>query len=60
MSTKNQEKKINQLYLDMSLLSIQKEWLHQNRDENNNQLIYLFGPNACYLFFARGLCLLGK
>lgn len=44
------------LELDMSMLAVDKELLGLPAKEDDSGVIYLFGPNACYLFFARGLC----
>lgn len=44
------------LYLDMSILNLDEQLIRDDvsgRDRGN--AIYLFGPNACYLFFARGM-----
>lgn len=43
------------LELDMSLLAISKEDLQTPSKSNESGVIYLFGPIACYLFFARGM-----
>lgn len=43
------------LYLDMSLLSVRREWCGANDIEKPSSRIYLFGTHACYLLFARGL-----
>lgn len=46
------------LVLDMSLLAVDVEDLPKLSSNHPNRNIYLFGTNACYLFFARGLYLL--
>ena len=44
------------LYIDMELLSIPRECCHSLEDSGDpKERIYLFGSNACYLLFARGL-----
>jgi hypothetical protein len=44
------------LYIDMELLSIPREFCQSAEDMGESkEKIYLFGPNACYLLFARGL-----
>jgi hypothetical protein len=44
------------LYIDMELLSIPRECCHSLEDNGDpKERIYLFGSNACYLLFARGL-----
>ena len=44
--------------LDMSLLAIDPQHLRKLSPNHPQHRIYLFGTNACYLFFARGLYLL--
>ncbi|ASC73622.1 uncharacterized protein XM38_045930 [Halomicronema hongdechloris C2206] len=46
------------LALDMSLLAIDPERLPKLSPNHPERTIYLFGSNACYLFFARGLYML--
>lgn len=46
------------LILDMSLLGISSDDLPKMSPNHPDRNIYLFGTNACYLFFARGLYLL--
>ncbi|PSN19825.1 hypothetical protein C7271_05320 [filamentous cyanobacterium CCP5] len=46
------------LVLDMSLLSVTADDLPKLAPKHPDRSIYLFGTNACYLFFARGLYLL--
>ncbi|NEQ52357.1 MAG: hypothetical protein F6K11_19820 [Leptolyngbya sp. SIO3F4] len=58
-ATGEEYEKINELddriILDMSLFAVPTSIL-QVEDENvKDDVIYLFGPNACYLFFVRGL-----
>ncbi|MEO1350316.1 MAG: hypothetical protein AAFW84_16180 [Cyanobacteria bacterium J06635_15] len=48
---------IEVLYLDMQLLTLHTGWVDPDNPKST-QLIYLFGPRACYLFFIRGLCYL--
>jgi hypothetical protein len=48
----------NLLALDMSLFAVRPEELPKLSPNHPKGLIYLFGSNACYLFFARGLCVL--
>lgn len=48
----------NLLVIDMSLLSVNPNTLRKLAPDHPSNSIYLFGPNACYLLFARGLCLL--
>lgn len=44
------------LYIDMELLSIPRECCQSVEDNGDpKERIYLFGPNASYLLFARGL-----
>jgi hypothetical protein len=44
------------LYIDMELLSIPREFCQTAEDFGDpKEKIYLFGSNACYLLFARGL-----
>jgi hypothetical protein len=43
------------LELDMSLLAVSKESLGLSSKEDDSGVIYLFGPTACHLFFARGM-----
>lgn len=43
------------LYLDMSLLSVRREWCGANDADKSSGRIYLFGAHACYLLLARGL-----
>lgn len=43
------------LELDMSLLAVSKESLGLSTKEDDSGVIYLFGPTACHLFFARGM-----
>jgi hypothetical protein len=44
------------LYIDMELLSIPREFCQSMGDMGDpKEKIYLFGSNACYLLFARGL-----
>ncbi|MEN8444447.1 MAG: hypothetical protein ABG776_05475 [Cyanobacteria bacterium J06555_13] len=48
------------LYLDMSILNLDEQLIRDDvpgRESGNERgnAIYLFGPNACYLFFARGM-----
>ncbi len=45
---------INVLNLDMLLQSVRRADV-QGSSGNPDETIYLFGPNACYLYFARGL-----
>ncbi|HEY9762001.1 MAG TPA: hypothetical protein V6D07_05720 [Trichocoleus sp.] len=46
------------LVLDMSLLAVSPGELPKISPNHPTQSIYLFGVNACYLFFARGMYLL--
>ena len=46
------------LTLDISLLGVHIEDLPKLTPKHPTQNVYLFGANACYLFFARGLYLL--
>lgn len=46
------------LVLDMSLLAVTPDDLPKISPNHPTQSIYLFGTNACYLFFARGMYLL--
>ncbi|NJL45542.1 MAG: hypothetical protein HC922_07035 [Leptolyngbyaceae cyanobacterium SM2_3_12] len=46
------------LVLDMSLLAVNPKDLPKLSPHHPTQNIYLFGTNACYLFFARGLYVL--
>jgi hypothetical protein len=46
------------LVLDMSLLAIAPDQLPKLSPNHPTRNIYLFGTNACYLFFARGLYML--
>ncbi|MEL7069449.1 MAG: hypothetical protein AAGN15_12450 [Cyanobacteria bacterium J06581_3] len=46
------------LTLDISLLGVRIQELPKLTPNHPTQNIYLFGANACYLFFARGLYLL--
>jgi len=46
------------LALDMALLAIDPEDLPKLSPHHPERTIYLFGSNACYLFFARGLYML--
>lgn len=46
------------LVLDMSLMAVNVDDLPKLSPTHPNRNIYLFGTNACYLFFARGLYLL--
>jgi len=46
------------LVLDMSLLCIRPEDIPKLSPNHPDRTIYLFGSNACYLFFARGMFLL--
>ena len=44
------------LYIDMELLAIPRECCHSLEDNGDpKERIYLFGSNACYILFARGL-----
>ncbi|MEO0408921.1 MAG: hypothetical protein AAF289_16380, partial [Cyanobacteria bacterium P01_A01_bin.135] len=45
---------IHVLNLDMRLQSVRRADV-QGSSSNPDESIYLFGPNACYLYFARGL-----
>ncbi|MEM8504957.1 MAG: hypothetical protein AAF716_17610 [Cyanobacteria bacterium P01_D01_bin.1] len=44
--------------LDISLLGVTPSDLPKLAPKRPTDTIYLFGTNACYLFFARGMCLL--
>jgi hypothetical protein len=44
------------LELDMSLLATRQSSLSIKENSKNTNSIYLFGPNSCYLFFARAMC----
>ncbi|MEO0984380.1 MAG: hypothetical protein AAFY20_02405 [Cyanobacteria bacterium J06639_14] len=46
------------LVLDMSLLGVSADVLPKLGPNHPDRNIYLFGSNACYLFFARGMYLL--
>jgi hypothetical protein len=46
------------LILDMSLMAVSSDDLPKMSPNHPDRNIYLFGTNACYLFFARGLYLL--
>lgn len=46
------------LVLDISLLAVYPEILPKLSPNHPTRSIYLFGTNACYLFFARGMYLL--
>lgn len=46
------------LILDMSLLAVNVDDLPKLSPNHPTRNIYLFGTNACYLFFARGMYLL--
>lgn len=46
---------IKTLELDMSLLAVDKEDLGLPSKEDDSGVVYLFGPAACYLFYARGM-----
>ena len=48
------------LTLDVSLLAIRHEDLPRLTADHPESSIYLYGTNACHLFFVRGLCLLGS
>ena len=46
------------LTLDMALLAVNPDDLPKVSPNHPDRTIYLFGTNACYLFFARGMYLL--
>ncbi|MBW4481983.1 MAG: hypothetical protein KME14_05535 [Tildeniella torsiva UHER 1998/13D] len=48
------------LVLDMSLLAVNPKDLPKVSPHHPTRNIYLFGTNACYLFFSRGLFMLGS
>lgn len=53
-----QEREDDLLVLDMSLLSVDPQFLPKLSPHPPTRNIYLFGTRACYLFFIRGLWML--
>ncbi|WAL59238.1 hypothetical protein [Thermocoleostomius sinensis] len=43
------------LELDMSVLALGRAQLGASSHQDAGSVVYLFGPNACYLFFARAM-----
>ena len=43
------------LYLDMSMLGLDDHQVRNVKNDERGDTIYLFGTNACHLFFARGM-----
>ena len=43
------------LHLDMEILGLDKNLIRGIEGQERGETVYLFGTNACYLFFARGM-----